>query len=242
MTPCARCPIRRLASFRDFTTEELAFIKSWKTGERTVRAGECILRENEPDDNLYTILSGWAFKFKSLEDGRRQILNYALVGDLIGLQGSLAGTTTHSVEALTDVVLCVLPRARLMELFGLFAGLSFDVTWLAAREEWMLGEYLLSVGQRGARERVAFILLDLYGRARKRNMLRDGRLAFPVTQSHLSDTLGFSLVHTNKTLQRLRQSGAFKWSDGFLQLLDEEQLRDVANWSSWPSALERPFL
>src|SRR4051812_25959813 len=80
---------------------------------------------------------------------------------------------------------------------------------LSAREEWILGEYLLSVGQRRASERLAFVLLDLFRRVRRAGFTRKNKILLPVTHSHLSDTIGFSLVHTNKSLQRLRRAGCF---------------------------------
>src|SRR3546814_4861040 len=67
--------------------------------------------------HLYTLLRGIAFRFKELEDGRRQIVNYLFPGDLVGLQGAMAEPLGHGVEALTPVTLCVLPRGKLYEIF-----------------------------------------------------------------------------------------------------------------------------
>ena len=125
-----------------------------------------ILAEGAHSAQLFTILSGWAFRFKTLEDGRRQILNYCLPGDLVGLQGSVIGVMDHSVEALTPAVLCVFQRDQLGELFRNHPGLGFDVTWLASREERMLDENLLSVGRRTALERAAYLVAFLYQRAK----------------------------------------------------------------------------
>ena len=86
-------------------------------------AGSTILSEGTHSPHLYTVLSGWAFRFKSLPDGRRQILNYLLPGDLLGLQGSIMGEMEHSVEALTPMVLCVFQRDKLDDLFEGYPGL-----------------------------------------------------------------------------------------------------------------------
>src|SRR5687768_8723164 len=127
-----------MPQFRAFTPEELKFIASFKIGELNAETGTVVLQEGAHNAHLYTLLSGWAFRFKTLEDGRRQILNYVLPGDLVGLQGSVIGEMEHSVEALSPVVLCVFQRDGLTELFKREPGLSFDVTWMAAREERML--------------------------------------------------------------------------------------------------------
>ena len=73
----------------------------------------------------------------------------------------------HSVEALTDMMLCVFPREKLWDLYTDYPTLAFDVTWLAAREEQILDEHLLSVGRRTAIERIAYLLLHLFGAPRR---------------------------------------------------------------------------
>lgn len=241
VTPCQKCPLRRLKWYRDFTPEELQFVASFKSGELKVQAGGTILTENESSPNLYTVLSGWALKYKALEDGRRQVTNYGLPGDLLGMQASVFDAMQHSVEALTDVTLCILPRDKLWTLYGNFAGLAFDMTWLGAREESILGEYLLSVGQRRASERLAYILLDLFTRARRAGMTQKNKLMLPVTQEQLADTVGFSLVHTNKTLQRLRGAGCFEWVGTSFHMLNEQTLADLAGYAPPPDKA-RPFL
>ncbi|MGO7895837.1 Crp/Fnr family transcriptional regulator, partial [Rhizobium leguminosarum] len=75
---------------------------------------------------LVTVLAGWGFRYEMLEDGRRQILNYITPGDLVGLQGTMAGEMQHSVEALSPVSLCVFERDRLMTLYNKHASRAFD--------------------------------------------------------------------------------------------------------------------
>ena len=94
-----------MSHFRAFTPEELKFVSGFKRGELVAETGATILNEGAHSAQLFTVLSGWAFRFKTLEDGRRQILNYVLPGDLIGLQGTVIGEMEHSVEALSPVVL-----------------------------------------------------------------------------------------------------------------------------------------
>jgi CRP-like cAMP-binding protein len=164
-----------------------------------------------------------------LDDGRRQILNYALPADLVGLQGSLMREMEHSVEALTPLTLCVFPRAKLWELYSKFPSLAFDVTWLAAREEQLVDENLLSVGRRSALERTAYLLLHLFVRAQEVGLGNgNNAIQFPFTQQHLADTLGMSLVHTNKTLKRLSASNAIRWKDRMFEITDRAALERIA--------------
>jgi len=240
--PCEKCPLRAVECLREFSAKELEFVSRFKSGELNVAAGTNVLLQGTNSAHLYTILSGWAFRYKTLPDGRRQILNYALPSDLIGLQGSINDEMQHSVEALTDVLLCVFPREKLWNLFDNFPTLAFDVTWLAARQEQILDENLLSVGRRTAMERLAYLLLTLFDRASEIGLAKGHSIQFPFTQQHVADTLGMSLVHTNKTLQRLAATKTMRWKDRKFEILDREALVEIANYDRPQAKGRRPFI
>jgi CRP/FNR family transcriptional regulator len=240
--PCEKCPLRQLECLREFTAKELEFVSSFKSGELNVQAGTSILLQSTNSAHLYTVLSGWAFRYKTLVDGRRQILNYALPSDLIGLQGSVNDEMQHSVEALTDVMLCVFPREKLWDLYTNYPALAFDVTWIAAREEQMLDEGLTSVGRRTAMERLAYLLLALFQRAEEVGLTKGNTIQFPFTQQHVADTLGMSLVHTNKTLQRLSATKTMRWKERRFEILDREALTKLANYERSALRARRPFI
>ena len=149
-TPCDQCPLRKRPALREFSAEELTFVKTLKVDELHVDPGASFLTEGTRSEYLYTVLNGWAFRYKMLDDGRRQILNYASAADMLGLQGALMNEMEHSVEALTPLVLCVFPRSKLWDLYSKLPSLAFDITWLAAREEQLIDEHLLSLGRRTA--------------------------------------------------------------------------------------------
>ena len=240
-TPCELCPLRKRSSLREFTAEELQFVKTFKVDELSVEPGMSFLREGARSDHLYTVLRGWAFRYKVLDDGRRQILNYALPADMVGLQGTLMREMQHSVEALTPLVLCVFPRSKLWDLYSRLPSLAFDITWLAAREEQLIDEHLVSLGRRTALERTAFLLLHLFSRAEEAGLVKDASIQFPFTQQHVADTLGMSLVHTNKTLKRLFLTQAVRWKDRVFEVLDRTALVKIAG-SGVNQNVPRPFI
>jgi CRP-like cAMP-binding protein len=240
--PCEKCPLRAVECLRQFSAKELEFISAFKSGELNVMAGTSVMLQSTNSAHLYTILSGWAFRYKMLPDGRRQILNYTVPGDFIGLQGSVNDEMQHSVEALTDMLLCVFPREKLWGLYTDFPALAFDVTWLAAREEQILDEHLLSVGRRTAIERLAYLLLTLFDKAAEVGLTKGNSIQFPFTQQHVADTLGMSLVHTNKTLQRLAATRALRWKDRKFELLDRGALMKIANYERPEARARRPFI
>src|SRR5688572_6809553 len=128
--PCEHCPLRPLPVFRKFEKSELAFVSRFKKGELAVDKGATILVEGSHNAYLYTVINGWAFRYKLLADGRRQILNFSMPGDMIGLQGSLMGEMQHSIEALSPMLLCVFQRDELPTLYRNHPGLVYDVTWI----------------------------------------------------------------------------------------------------------------
>jgi len=226
---CFECALRGCEIFKPVSAEQLATINEIKKQHIVMPAGAGIIRPGEESPLLYTLYSGWAFRFKTLPDGRRQILNFLLPGDLLGLQAAMFDAAQHGIEALTEVQLCVLPRRDVWQLFGTMPGLAYDVTWLGAREESIVDENLASVGRRTAAERVAALIVSLYKRAKLLGLVDPGdSFDFPPTQQHIADALGLSLVHTNKTLAKLRRMGMFKSTNGTLTLVNPRVLQRVA--------------
>jgi CRP/FNR family transcriptional regulator len=225
---CLRCPLRTSEVFERIPQEELEFINSLKAGELHAGPNATLYNEGTPSDHLFTLLEGWAFRYKSLDDGRRQITSFALPGDFLGIQSSMDADMDHSVETLTPSVLCTFPRARIWDLFKNCPGLAFDVTWLAARQEKILNEHLLSLGRKNATECAAYYILHLYTRADDVGLVTDGKARFPFTQEHLADALGLSLVHTNKTLKRLEAERMIYWEHGWCSVPNPSRLAELA--------------
>ncbi|WP_026618127.1 Crp/Fnr family transcriptional regulator [Ensifer aridi] len=240
-TSCNGCPLRPLQVFRSFKADELAFVNHLKLGELAFGSGAAVFLEGEECEHLFTVLSGWGFRYKTLDDGRRQILNYVMPGDLIGLQGSLTGEMQHSIEALSPIRVCVFPRSKLSELYREYPELAYDLTWIAAREERMLDENLLSIGRRSALERAAYLIALLYQRATTLELFSGGWGSIPLTQQHVADTLGLSIVHTNKTLRKLADRGLIRWAEKGCDVRDIDGLLTLAGWDGL-SEPKRPFI
>ena len=227
---CRDCPLRPLPLFMPHSDDELALVQSLKRRELTLEAGETLIHEGQVDAPLFTLLGGWAFRFKTLSDGRRQILNFLLSGDFIGVQQKMGDGAAHGVVTLTDAVFCVFQRDALWELHRQEPSMGFNVTWLTAHEESVVDETLLSVGRRSAEERIATLLVLLYKRAAALQADNGASgVPFPLTQQHVADALGLSLVHTNKTLRKLERRGLHALIDGRLHLRDVKALVRLAD-------------
>ena len=235
---CSDCALRRAPGVVPVTPQELRCIQDFRSSTRRVASGQAIISECHAPGKLFTLYDGWAFRYKTLADGRRQILNFLLPGDFIGLQVEFADEATHGVEALTDVQLCVFPQDGLWNLFHQEPKLGYDVTWLCASEEQLVDENLVTVGRRSAAERIAMLLIHQWRRAERVGLVDDeGAVEFPLTQQHIADALGLSLVHTNKTLRKLARLGLHELRDGRLRIVKADALAQLADYAARPLRL-----
>lgn len=212
-----------------------------KVGEITVAPGTVVMMEGHAISRLYTALSGMGLRYKTLEDGRRQVLNFVFPGDLVGLQSALVDQAEHSVEATTEMTFCIFERGALWKTYRSQPERAYALTWMGAVEEHFLGEALASLGQRDAAERLAWALVRIHSRLRLLGLESGGSVPLPYRQQDLADALGLSLVHTNKVLARLRRKGLAYWTGGRLTLPDPRALMDLAVMDREPGERPRPL-
>ncbi len=228
VTDCANCPLRKQDAYETLSGDELTFMRRFKVGELKVDPGTPLLMEGSNSPQLFTALKGMGLRYKLLPNGRRQVVNFVLPGSFLGLQAGVMGEMKHSVEATTPMVLCVFDRSELWNLYKSEPERAFDLTWLAAMEEHFLGEALTSIGQMSAMQRMCWGLLRFYTRCVDIGLADGDRCPFPYRQQDLADALGLSLVHTNKTLMKLREKQILSLEDGILSLRDMEQMEEIA--------------
>lgn len=241
-TKCRQCPLRKHSLFRASLDEEIEYIATFKRGELRVDAGSTLLHEGASAPHLYTVLEGWAYRSKTTEDGRTQILNFALPGDLLGLQTAIMGEMDHTVVALTPMTLCVFERGRVWDLFASHAGLAFALTWIASREERILDQHLLSVGQQSGLQKVAYLLLHLFDRAEAVGLATGASCKLPTTQSHLAQALGLTNVHVSRMCGLLARRGIMSLGNGVLRVLDRARAEALAGYRFTRAEGQRPIL
>lgn len=224
-TTCRDCVVRSRAWFQPLDDDEVDAVQHYKSEHRVVKSGGHIVREGEACKELFTLFDGWAFSYKLLSDGRRQIVKVHLPGDFLGFQADLGGPSVCSIEALTDTVVCVFPRPNMMHMFQEQPKLGISLVWMTASDQMMNHEHLTSMGRRPARERLAQLLLELFIRVRDRTGSRDDSIYFPMTQEHLADTTGLTSIHVNRTLKELRQEGLLDITRRRLTIADIQRVQ-----------------
>lgn len=232
--PCTNCPLRRCEYFVPMTEAELAYMLTFKVGELSIEPGTTLLMEGSNSPQLFTVLSGMGTRYKTLESGERQVINFLFPGDFTGMQAAIMGEMKHSVEATTDMVLCVFNRADIWSMFKAHPERAYDLTWIAAVEEHFLGEIIANLGQRGAGQRIAWAFLRIHHRLRAVGLGTSTAVPLAFRQQDLADALGLSLVHTNKTISRLRDLGLAHWAMGTLTIPDRAALAVYAGTEPEP--------
>ena len=240
--PCRLCPLGTCPELRPHSEDEIPHIQRFKIGEVRVERSEVVIEQDVTRGGLYTVLEGMMMRYRTLADGRRQIVNFMFPGDLVGLQAAFGEVATHSVEALRSSRLCVFDYQRYFEIVTAQPRLAYDITWLAAKEETALEEHLVALGQRSARERVAYLAVWLLQRARGTCLVDDhNRLEVTITQSQIADMLGLSLVHTNRTIKGLERSGEVVWRQNSITVPDLAAAAELAHYHS-SQQRPRPYL
>lgn len=203
--------------------EERAALQELRPIIRRVQDGQTLYDQGDAAESVYILLDGWAFRYRVLGDGRRQIVDFSLPGSLLGY--GVDTVMTHGVEARTVCDFWAIPRSRFEQLLLRFPRLAMRVVEMLARNEAIALERLMTLGRQTARERIAHLLVELVARAREAGKrVTDRGFALPLTQTHIADATGLTAVHVCRTLAVLRKSGLCLLRNGRLQILDMKKL------------------
>lgn len=240
MNQIAENPLtRKLRMFTVLSEREVAWLETATSEMKTVGPGQELVRPESVANHVFVLQTGWAYRYKALPDGRRQVLNFVLPGDFIGLRAHFFGIADHSIVTLTDATISTLSAFEFANLFRDYPKLAAAVTWSAAREEAMLAEQIVRLGRRNALESMAHLLLELLSRLKAVDVVSGCSYAFPITQQLLADTLGLSVVHVNRTLRKLRTSGLVQIESGRITLPDIPRLERIAAFEGSHIAVKR---
>ncbi len=230
--PCIDCRLRHRPCFRPFSDAELASISSLKADHISLPAKSDIVTEGEVGGNLYTLYEGWAFRYKKLLGGGRQIFDLLLPGEIIGLSSALLGTVRHSVQALTPVSLCVMDGYPLPQLLRRHVDLTLDLLRWRVEEEHRADMRLALLGRRKPLQRVGYLMLETLDRLRRLDLADGTMCPFPLQRQHLADATGLSMIHLNRTLGHLRDEGLAAIEDKMLIVFDRRRLAELTGYEA----------
>ncbi len=234
--------VRKLSAFVALTEKELSALASLDLRSRTFAAGRDIVHQGQSEQSAYIIQAGWVASYKLLSDGSRQIIDFQIPGDFLGLRSVLLRTSDHSIKPLVDIQAFEILAADLLEAFAKTPRLAASILWAASRDEAMVVEHLVSLGRRNAEERMAHYLLELGARLRLVGLGAATGYSCPLTQFHLADALGLSAIHTNRVLRRLREDGLLTFQNGQVTFDDYDGLVELAQFDPTYLDQTKPIL
>jgi CRP-like cAMP-binding protein len=220
--------IRKLENFVRLSSDDKAAITS--AAHERVRNYEPkhdIISEGEQPRVVNLVLEGYACRYRMLEDGRRQIVGLFVPGDLCDSRMFILRQMDHSISTLTRARVAEIDADRFVAFAGRYPRVTRALWWNSLVDEAIAREWIVNVGQRSARERMAHLLCEFYVRIDMVGMAIDHALDLPLNQAELAEALGLSVVHTNRTLQSLRADGLITLRGGKLVLLDLEGLMEA---------------
>lgn len=233
---------RKLAAFVALSEDELAVLDRLHQRRRTFVAGRDLVHQGQSKHAAYILADGWACSYKVQPDGSRQIVDFQIPGDFLGLRSVLLQTSDHSIEPVVDIQAAEVLASDLLEAFAQSPRLASAILWAASRDEAMVVEHLVCLGRRSANERMAHFLLELSARLALVGMGSKTGFTCPLTQYHLGDALGLSAVHVNRVLRKLREDGLVTFRNGDVTFQDFDALVALAQFD--PAYLDhtRPLL
>ncbi len=222
--------VLRLKSFLALSDDDLMELWQLIETDVAVRKRRDLVVDGFEYRKLCFVHSGVASRYKLLRNGKRQIVNLILPGDVIGLPGSFLEKACYSVIALTDMKVQVCSIDEYVRLCYRRPQFGLALSWLAVQESITCAERTISVGRRTAVERLAHFLLEVYARFEAVGLAAGHRFDLPFSQEVMSDVLGLSVPHLNRTMARLRSDGLIDVAVHRIDLIDVKALEMLAQY------------
>ncbi len=222
--------VRKLGAFVALSGDELCVLDKLHKRRRTFVAGRDLVHQGQSDESAYILVSGWACSYKLLQDGQRQIVDFQIPGDFLGLRSVVLQISDHSIEPVTDIEVTEVMATDILEAFANTPRLAMAVLWAASRDEAMVVEHLVDIGRRNADQRTAHFLLELGARLALVGLGTKAGYACPLTQYLLADALGLSAIHVNRVLRKLREGGMVTIRDGFVTFDNYDRMVEFAEF------------
>ncbi len=224
--------IRKLNAFGFLSVEEATRLAEVQSKPFIVQRGKELFHEGQDGQMLFIVQAGWASSYKDLPDGRRQIIQFAIPGDCVGLRNVHLKASDHTFSALTEATFSTIDAIRLMQLFNDFPRIRAGLLWSAARDEAMAVERLVGIGRRTAAGRIAHFFMELAERLTLVGLATETEFKCPLNQYVLADALGLSAIHVNRVLRVLREQGFLSIRSGTVIIHNPQRLGKVANYHS----------
>lgn len=224
--------ITKLARFTSLDEADRAALARLSVDVRDVSGGDLILEGDQPE-HVLLLVEGWACRYKSLPDGKRQITAFLIPGDLCDVHIFVLDRMDHSIGLLCPARVAFIPAQLMLDTMARHPGIAQALWWATLVDEAVLREWLVNLGRREPFERVAHLLCEMWLRARNVGLVTEAdRFDLPVTQAELADAMGLTTATVNRALQRLRAESLISLHDGQLTVLDAKHLMEASDFET----------
>ena len=231
--------LKKLRLRTDISSEEEGVIRNLVASSRRFRADEFLVRAGESLDHSMLLLDGWLVRSKDLPSGERQVLEIHVAGDFADLHGYTLKRLDHDLVSVTSGTVGLVPHSALTQMTENHPHLA-RVYWLSTNIDAAISrEMALSLGQRSAISRMAHLFCELHVRLGIVGRTRGNSFDFPLTQRELSECLGLTVVHVNRTLQELRRMALIEAENRQISILDKPRLEALAEFDPGYLHLDR---
>ena len=224
--------LRKLALWAAIAPADQAALLALPHTRRTVEAHHYIVRERDKVSHSCLMLSGFSYRHKIVGTGARQIVAIHMAGDMVDLQNSLLRISDHSVQALTQSDIAMIPREALLKLALSRPGIGFALWYDTLVDGSVFREWMANIGRRDARTRLAHLLCEIALRLEAAGLGGQNQYELPMTQEQLADCTGLTPVHVNRTLKGLDRDGLITRTQRSVTIADWDALAQAGDFDS----------
>jgi CRP-like cAMP-binding protein len=221
------------AQLFDLRTEERRHLHSLAANTEEFPPRRKLITEARPSQRLFILTAGWLFESKLLRNGDRQILNFRLPGDIIGIECLAFREALHSTTTLTHCTVAPLSVESLERTQREFPRLAAALFLMTLRDGVIRHEWEVNIGRRTALARCAHLFAELDRRIHERRLSVDGAVPMPLTQEEIADCTGLTPPYVNRMLQMLRVKGLIRFESKVLEILDRVELAKIAGFDPY---------
>lgn len=201
-------------------------------GEASYKTYQDILREGERTKRCFLLASGVVSRYKTLPNGGRQINSFHLPGDMVDLQSALLLQADHAIRTHSPVTIVTFDCQDMLKLAEDYPEWGRAFWFDTMVDSAIFREWMLNVGRRSAVSRIAHLLLELAWRLEAIGESDGKKFVMPVTQGDLADAVGLSAVHTNRSLQKLREDELIRSYGRTVIIENPEELARIGTFDS----------
>ena len=224
--------IQRLEAYTRLSTADKAALQRITKVSRIIAPRRDLIREGEKPAFVHLIVDGWACRYKTLPDGRRQIVSFFVPGDFCDLNVYVLKQMDHSLGAIKRISVADISREEMDELTANHPRITQALWWESLVTNAIQREWTLNIGQRTAYERIGHLLVEMYMRLNTIGLTQNGSCDFPLTQTDLADATGLTAVHVNRTLQELRRDGLIELERKRLNIPNMQKLKEASMFNA----------